>query len=881
MPHHANLTGIGQPNHVQPKGLARFEWLKQLGDGTFGSVHLFRNKETHDLVAVKTMKKKFYSWDECVNLREVKSLKKLNHPNIVKLKEVIREDNQLYFVFEYMKENLYQLTKDRCGKKLPEPSIRNMIYQVLQGLAFMHKLGFFHRDMKPENLLCMGPELVKIADFGLAREIRSKPPYTEYVSTRWYRAPEVLLRSPNYSAPIDVWAVGCIMAELYSLTPLFPGSSEIDEIFKICQVIGMPSKADWPEGHHLSSQLNFRWPQMSGIGLKTAVPNASNEAMQLMVDMLHWNPKKRPTASQALRYPYFSVGQNLGPKITQHQAMQELYDQKKFGNVQRPDAFKQQQQQQLQANTIQQQQQQQHKPRVHQHSPAGLSQHQQQVANKWHQQQQHQKEPVASSPREAKRRPSAVSLRRKPSFLDDLFGDEPAKSQLPPTKAHHQDNVGASSKPQRAEAVATPVSFSKASDAAKMAAVRKSPLSNFQDLFDDDEMSLLLDDSSSSSKKQQQHRPHDAAVDDKPYEPSKKSSATTRSRFHMNRAPNNNNNSSKMPPYHHHRQSPSKPQRQNNSNNQTDPFLTDLFSSSRMKSNLSQASGVGGAGVNKPLPSIGRVDPRLDSSKRRPPLLSASKSGVTGGIAAGAKPAARRRWRDFSNPVDWDSDVDPLYQRNNNNDSSSKKSSAPRNHRPLQANNSLLHNNHNNNNKQQQHKPFSTYDSPYSKADAAISSRLGGDGPTSRLGPFVSKNSAKQRRSPKQHYLAQSRYFPGMKMKPVEPVRSGNSYYRQMVQNSSNSKQPLGTKISGGDQQISAYMTSLRQGSGNQKIRQNSNFSSKWRPMVNAANLYQPLTTTTAAASGANKSSASRAQPQAVHDRFGRTDWKAKYGGPR
>ena len=85
--------------------------------------------------------------------------------------------------------------------------IRTMMYQVLQGLAFMHKHGYFHRDMKPENLLCMGPELVKIADFGLAREIRSRPPYTDYVSTRWYRAPEVLLRSTMYSAPIDIWAV--------------------------------------------------------------------------------------------------------------------------------------------------------------------------------------------------------------------------------------------------------------------------------------------------------------------------------------------------------------------------------------------------------------------------------------------------------------------------------------------------------------------------------------------------------------------------------------------------------------------------------------------------------------------------------------------------
>ena len=103
-------------------------------------------------------------------------------------------------------------------------------------------IGFFHRDLKPENLLCNGSELVKIADFGLAREIRSRPPYTDYVSTRWYRAPEILLRSTSYSSPIDIWAVGCIAAECYTLRPLFPGSSEIDQLFKICSVLGTPSK---------------------------------------------------------------------------------------------------------------------------------------------------------------------------------------------------------------------------------------------------------------------------------------------------------------------------------------------------------------------------------------------------------------------------------------------------------------------------------------------------------------------------------------------------------------------------------------------------------------------------------------------------------------
>ncbi|XP_077146151.1 serine/threonine-protein kinase ICK isoform X2 [Ranitomeya variabilis] len=297
----------------------RYTTIRQLGDGTYGSVLLARTTESGELVAIKKMKRKFYSWDECINLRELKSLRKLNHANVIKLKEVVRENDHLYFVFEYMKENLYQLMKDR-NKLFPESTIRNIMYQILQGLSFIHKYGFFHRDLKPENLLCMGPELVKIADFGLARETRSRPPYTDYVSTRWYRAPEVLLRSTSYSSPIDIWAVGCIMAEIYTLRPLFPGSSEIDTIFRICQVLGTPKKNDWPEGYQLASAMNFRWPHCVPNNLKTLIPNASSDGIQIMRDMLQWDPKKRPTASKALRHPYFLVGQALGTP----QRIQEL-----------------------------------------------------------------------------------------------------------------------------------------------------------------------------------------------------------------------------------------------------------------------------------------------------------------------------------------------------------------------------------------------------------------------------------------------------------------------------------------------------------------------------------------------------------------------------
>ncbi|XP_052095557.1 serine/threonine-protein kinase dyf-5-like [Mytilus californianus] len=293
----------------------RYQIFKQLGDGTYGSVLLAKSIENQESVAIKKMKKKYYSWDECLNLREVKSLRKLNHPNIVRLKEVIRENDQLFFVFEFMKENLYQLMKDR-DKLFPESVVRNIIYQVLQGLAFMHKHGFFHRDLKPENLLCTGADCCKIADFGLAREIRSRPPYTDYVSTRWYRAPEILLRSVNYNSPIDLFAVGAIMAELYTLRPLFPGTSEIDQIFKICSILGTPQKDEWEEGYKLAAAMNFRWPQCVTTNLKTIIPHASPESLHLMKDMLLWNPSKRPTASQSLKYQYFNVGQNLGLQQT-------------------------------------------------------------------------------------------------------------------------------------------------------------------------------------------------------------------------------------------------------------------------------------------------------------------------------------------------------------------------------------------------------------------------------------------------------------------------------------------------------------------------------------------------------------------------------------
>ena len=207
--------------------MEKYETIKAVGDGSFGTVTKARNKLSNEIVAIKRMKAKFNSWDEAMKLREVKSLRKLNHHNIVKLKEVIRQKDSLFFVFEFMEKNLYEIISK--GVAAPtEQEIRLMAYDSLQGIAFCHKNGYFHRDLKPENLLINNQQVVKLADFGLAREIRARPPFTEYVSTRWYRAPELLLCSPNYNSPIDIFAMGCILAEMYLLRPLAPGNSEAD-----------------------------------------------------------------------------------------------------------------------------------------------------------------------------------------------------------------------------------------------------------------------------------------------------------------------------------------------------------------------------------------------------------------------------------------------------------------------------------------------------------------------------------------------------------------------------------------------------------------------------------------------------------------------------
>ena len=297
--------------------MEKYDIIRRLGGGSFADVFLGKEISTSDMVAIKVLKKKYRKLDQCYELREVVSLQKLckdslssqkGYDNIIKLKEVIfeKKTGKLSLVFEYMETDLYELMKKRSPSRLSEDEIKDITYQMLLGLYHMHKYGFFHRDMKPENLLLTGKK-VKIADFGLAREIRSIPPFTEYVSTRYYRAPECILRSQNYNSPVDIWAVGCIMAEMYMHPmPLFYGSSEKEVFIKICTTLGSPNKSNWNEGVNQASKIGMKYPQSSGTDLANIVIGASPEAIDLMKQMLKWAPSARSTAANLLNHPFFN-----------------------------------------------------------------------------------------------------------------------------------------------------------------------------------------------------------------------------------------------------------------------------------------------------------------------------------------------------------------------------------------------------------------------------------------------------------------------------------------------------------------------------------------------------------------------------------------------
>ena len=203
-----------------------------------------------------------------------------------------------------MEMNLYEAIEGR-KKYLPERKAKFWIYQTLKALEYMHKNGIFHRDIKPENILLLKNK-VKLADLGSCKGIYSKPPFTEYISTRWYRAPECLLTDGYYNYKMDIWGVGCVFYELLTLEPIFPGDDEIDQVNKINYILGSPPEDLFEKFVKNSAHRNeFNFEYQKGVGIYRYLNHVSPDVVDLISKMLIYDPDLRPTARECLNHKCF------------------------------------------------------------------------------------------------------------------------------------------------------------------------------------------------------------------------------------------------------------------------------------------------------------------------------------------------------------------------------------------------------------------------------------------------------------------------------------------------------------------------------------------------------------------------------------------------
>jgi len=286
--------------------LAKYLKLEKLGEGTYGVVYKAKERDTDRTVALKKMR--LDGEDEGVPstaIREISLLRELRHINVVRLLDVLHSENKLYLVFEFLDQDLKRYM-DSVREPMSALLVKSYLYQLLKGIAYCHAHRVLHRDLKPQNLLIDRQGALKLADFGLARAFGIPlRPYTHEVVTLWYRAPEILLGSRNYSTPVDIWAIGCIFAEMVMKRPLFPGDSEIDELFRIFRTLGTPSEVMWPGVSKLPDYSPANFPQWSPQPLNKVVPLMDPLALDLLERMLRYEPSKRISAKEALEHPYF------------------------------------------------------------------------------------------------------------------------------------------------------------------------------------------------------------------------------------------------------------------------------------------------------------------------------------------------------------------------------------------------------------------------------------------------------------------------------------------------------------------------------------------------------------------------------------------------
>ncbi|XP_065764973.1 cyclin-dependent kinase 3 isoform X2 [Muntiacus reevesi] len=318
----AGVLGIGgnAPGAVCFQGSSAdmdvFQKVEKIGEGTYGVVYKAKNKETGQLVALKKIRLDLETEGvPSTAIREISLLKELKHPNIVRLLDVVHSEKKLYLVFEFLSQDLKKYMDSTPASELPLHLVKSYLFQLLQGVNFCHSHRVIHRDLKPQNLLINELGAIKLADFGLARAfgvpLRT---YTHEVVTLWYRAPEILLGCKFYSTAVDIWSIGCIFAEMVdrginmavTRRALFPGDSEIDQLFRIFRTLGTPSEAMWPGVTQLPDYKGS-FPKWTSKGLEEIVPNLEPEGQDLLLQLLQYDPSQRISAKAALAHPYFSA----------------------------------------------------------------------------------------------------------------------------------------------------------------------------------------------------------------------------------------------------------------------------------------------------------------------------------------------------------------------------------------------------------------------------------------------------------------------------------------------------------------------------------------------------------------------------------------------
>ncbi|GAO15002.1 uncharacterized protein UV8b_00486 [Ustilaginoidea virens] len=307
--------------------MENYQKLEKVGEGTYGVVYKARDlANSGRIVALKKIR--LEAEDEGVPstaIREISLLKEMKDPNIVRLLNIVHSDgHKLYLVFEFLDLDLKRymealpVSDGGRGKALPEGSsatilhlglsdvvIRKFMMQLCDGIKYCHSRRVLHRDLKPQNLLIDKDGNLKLADFGLARAfgvpLRT---YTHEVVTLWYRAPEILLGGRQYSTGVDMWSVGCIFAEMCTRKPLFPGDSEIDEIFKIFRALGTPDEEVWPG---VTSYPDFKssFPKWKRDYRQPLCQNLDEKGLELLEMMLVYDPAGRISAKQSCNHPYF------------------------------------------------------------------------------------------------------------------------------------------------------------------------------------------------------------------------------------------------------------------------------------------------------------------------------------------------------------------------------------------------------------------------------------------------------------------------------------------------------------------------------------------------------------------------------------------------